>query len=238
LCLFAAIPGLLPFGGDSAKTGRMNWRPCLQTDLTSLAAAIISLLVVVPASFAKEPVPAEEWNQFLLKHPQPHLSWATWKIVGAQEKATASPLQAELLILVEKGVIKSVAIEHSTGFEAADVEVAHWVLTKWRFRPEITHSFTLPVSIIDRRVLRPGDEITAKPITLSHSDIANGKKAKIQNLLLNVDVDHGKITNITVIESSGNPKIDAGAVRWVTKNWLFANNQTGRYRLPVTFSEK
>jgi hypothetical protein len=212
----------------------MNWRPRLQTGLISLAVALISFFTPVAASFAK----GAPFDQFLLKHPQPHLSWATWKIVAAQEKAVASPLQAELLILVEKGVTKSVAITHSTGFETADVEVAHWVLTKWRFRPEITHSFTLPVYIIDDRGLHSGDEITAKPISLSHSDIAHGKKAKIHNLLLNVDVDHGKMTNITVIESSGNPKIDAGAVRWVAKNWLFSNNQTGRYRLPVAFSEK
>jgi hypothetical protein len=61
----------------------MNWRSRLQTGLVSLAVTLISLFTPVAASFAKEAT----FNQLLLKHPQPHLSWATWKIVEAQEKA-------------------------------------------------------------------------------------------------------------------------------------------------------
>jgi hypothetical protein len=93
----------------------VNWRPCLQTGRTSLAAAIISLFVIVPASFAKELTPEEQ---------------------------------------------------------------------------------------------------------------------------LNIDIDHGRITNIRVIESSGDPKLDANTVRWMTTNWAFAKNRTGLFQLAVVFNKK
>jgi hypothetical protein len=127
----------------------MNWRPRLQTGLTSLAAAIISLFVIVPTSLAKELTPEEMLNQILLQHPLPRLGWFTWIIIEAQEKGSPPQLEAKLLITVEKGVTKSVAIRQSTGFKAADTDLARWIRAKWRFRPEITRNFTLPVYVVD-----------------------------------------------------------------------------------------
>jgi hypothetical protein len=214
---------------------RVRWH----VRLIPLAAALTFLFPKASPSFATEPTAEGQYTQILLKHPQPHLSWATWKIVRAQEKAVASPLQARLLISVEKGVTKSVTIAHSTGFEAADLEVAHWVLTKWRFRPEITHSFVLPVYIIDDKVLPAGNRyLGARPPTLTKSEIAQGKKIKNQKLIISVDVVRGRVVNIGVLQSTGDPKLDADGVRWVTNNEVFAKYQTGHFQFPIFHNKK
>jgi hypothetical protein len=203
----------------------MNWRPCLQTGLTSLAAAIISLFVIVPASFAKELTPEEQLNLILLQHPLPRLSWVTWIRIEAQEKGSPPQLEAKLLITVEKGVTRSVAIKQSTGFKAADTDIARWIQAKWRFRPEITRNFILPVYVIDDRKWPSGKGTIAEPLNLTESDVGQSKTAKTRKLLLSIDIDHGRITNIRVIESSGDPKLDANTVRWMTTNWLLRRTE-------------
>jgi hypothetical protein len=108
-----------------------------------------------------------------------------------------------LLITVEKSVTRSVAIKQSTGFKAADTDIARWIQAKWRFRPEITRNFILPVYVIDDRKWPSGAGTIAEPLNLTKSDVGQSKTAKTRKLLLSIDIDHGRITDIRVIESSG-----------------------------------
>jgi len=217
----------------------MKRRVRLHVRLILLAAALTFLFPKASPSLATEPAAEEQYNQILLKHPPPHLSSATWKIVGAEEKRSPLPLEATLVIAVEKGVVKSLAIKHSTGFTAADLELVHWIQTKWRFRPEITRRFTLPVEIVDNKVLPAGNRYLAgRPPSLTKSEIAQGKRITTQKLVLSADVVHGQVINIRVLQSTGDPKMDAGGVRWATQNEVFKNNQTGHFQFAIFHYKK
>ncbi|HEX6563941.1 MAG TPA: energy transducer TonB [Chthoniobacterales bacterium] len=56
-------------------------------------------------------------------------------------------------------------------------------------------------------------------------------------LIVTINVDHGRITNISVARSTGNPKLDNAAIQWVKKNWVFSPDKTGSFRLPVIFNK-
>ena len=148
----------------------MKRRVRLHLRLIPLAAALTFLFPKASPSFATESAAEEQYNQILLKHPQPRLHWATWRTIQAQQKGALSQLAAKLLITVDKGVTKSVAITQSTGFDAADADLVHWIETKWRFRPEITRRFTLPVYVINDAIFSSPHVIVTKARELVGAD--------------------------------------------------------------------
>ena len=216
----------------------MKRRVRLYVRLILLAAALTFLFPKASLSLATEPAAEEQYNQILLKHPRPRLHWATWRMIQAQQKGALSQLAAKLLITVDKGMTKSVAIEQSTGFETADADLVHWIETKWRFRPEITRRFTLPVYVINDSIFSSPHVTVTKALTPPQSDIVHGKSIKNRKLLLDIELDHGKIIDVRVFQSSGNPKLDAATVQWVTTSWTFPKSRTGLYHLPFTFNQK
>jgi hypothetical protein len=131
-----------------------------------------------------------------------------------------------------------VTIERSTGFKPADDEIVHWIQTKWQFRPEITHLYQLPVNVIPPKIITAGTRTIAKPLTLSKSEIAQGVTIKSQKMIISVEVDHGTITKIGVLRTTGDPRLDTAAIRWVKGNWIFKKDLSGRYQLPIEFARK
>ena len=119
----------------------MNWR----SRLISLAAALIPLSSSLPVSLAEEPTGEDQYGRLLFEHSAPELSSETWKIIQTRQKRSIARLTGKLLIIVDKGVTRSVTVEQSTGFKPADDEIVRWIQTKWQFRPEITHLYHLPV---------------------------------------------------------------------------------------------
>jgi hypothetical protein len=212
----------------------MNWR----SRLISLAAALISLCSSLPVSFAAEPTGEDQYGRLLFEHPAPELSSGTWKTIQTRQKGSIARLTGKLLISVDKGVTRSVTVEQSTGFKPADDEIVHWIQTKWQFRPEITHFYRLPVYVIPPKVTTAGTRTIGKPLIVSKSEIAEGVTIKSQKMIISVEVDHGTITKIGVSRSTGDPKLDTAAVRWVKENWVFKKDLSGQFQLPVEFSKK
>ena len=215
----------------------MNWRSRLYTRLISLAAALISLSSSLPV-FAEEPTGEDQYGRVLFAHPAPELSSETWKIIQTRQKGSIARLTGKLLITVEKGVTRSVTIEQSTGFKPADAEIVHWIQTKWQFRPEITHLYQLPVNVIPPKIIAAETRTIAKPLTLTKSEIAQGVTIKSQKMIISVEVDHGTITKIGVLRTTGDPKLDTAAIRWVKGNWIFKKDLSGRFQLPIEFAKK
>jgi hypothetical protein len=57
-------------------------------------------------------------------------------------------------------------------------------------------------------------------------------------MMISLELDHGTIRKIGVLNSSGVSKLDAASVRWVKENWVFTKDQTGLYQMPVVFSRE
>jgi TonB family protein len=73
------------------------------------------------------------------------------------------------------------------------------------------------------------------PLKANKSDLATLKNPETNKLVVRIDVDHGRITNISPVRSTGNPKLDSAAAQWVKDNWVFGPDQTGEFQLPVIF---
>jgi TonB family protein len=69
--------------------------------------------------------------------------------------------------------------------------------------------------------------------TLQSKWLITVEKGVITSVTINID--HGRITNISVARSTGNQKLDNAAIQWVKNNWVFSPNQTGSFQLPVIF---
>jgi hypothetical protein len=206
--------------------------------LCVLTSALTLILPTLSPSSAKEPTDADRLNRLLFEHPALELTPDTWKIIQTRQKESTARLSGKLLIIAEKGVTRSVTIEESTGFKTADDELVHWVQAKWHFRPEITNLYHLPVYLIPPKPLAAGTRMIGKPLTLTSSEIAQGITIKTQKMMISLELDHGIIRKIDVLNSSGNPKLDAASVRWVKENSVFTKDQTGLYQMPVVFSRK
>jgi hypothetical protein len=152
-------------------------------------------------------------------------------------KDSWSPCEAKLLITVEKGAIKSVTTKQSTGFKAADDEIADWIRTKWRFRPGITRTINQSIYISAPRALLAGDRTLTGPLTLTKGDLGKDIAISTERLLIWTEIDQGRLTKIGVLKSTGDPKLDAAAVRWVKENWVFSS-KNGIFEIPVIFSRK
>ena len=126
----------------------------------------------------------------------------------------------------------SFPIRVSTRFKAADDEIAAWIRARWQFRPNITHTFTLPVTVIV-----PATHEDKPPLKLSEADLARLKNGEKRELLLSLGVDHGQITKISILHSTGDSKLDAAAARWIKDNWVFNPAQSGLFNMPVVFSK-
>src|SRR5260221_6770227 len=183
--------------------------------LTSVVALI--LLTLSPSS-AKEPTDGDRLNRLLFEHPALELTPDTWKIIQTRQKESTARLSGKLLIIVEKGVTRSVTIEESTGFKPADDELVHWVQAKWHFRPEITNLYHLPVHLIPPKPVAAGARTIGKPITLTSSEIAQCITTKTQKMMISLGLDHGTIRKIGVLKSTGDPKLDAASDHWVKEN--------------------
>lgn len=208
------------------------------TLLCVLTSALPLLILTLSPSSAKEPTDEDQLNRLLFEHPALELTPDTWKIIQTRQKGSSARLEGKLLIIVEKGVTKSVRIEESTGFKTADDELVHWVQAKWHFRPEITSLYRLPVYLIPPKPVAAGARTIGKPVTLTSSEIAQGITIKTQKMMISLELDHGTIRKIGVLKSTGDPKLDAASVRWVKENWVFTKDQTGLYQMPVVFSRK
>jgi hypothetical protein len=205
--------------------------------LILLVAIVSTLFFKASPSFAKEPTPQEKYDRELLEHPVPVITPATWKTMWPSLKDSWSPSEVKLLITVEKGAIKSVAIKQSTGFKAADDEIADWIRTKWRFQPGTTRTINVPIYISATRALRPGGRILTRPLTLTKGDLGRGIAISTERLLIWTEIDRGRIAKIGVLKSTGDPKLDAAAIRWVKGNWVFSS-KNGIFETPVIFSRK
>ena len=58
-----------------------------------------------------------------------------------------------------------------------------------------------------------------------------------RELLLLLAVDHGQITKISILRSTGDSKLDAAAARWIKDNWVFNPDQSGLFNMPVVFDK-
>jgi hypothetical protein len=193
----------------------------------------VSLLVVVPMSFGKDPNGEDPYSRLLLEHPTPKLSSNTWKTIRSHQKNFSEELEGKLRINVQNGVIESVTISRSTGSKAADAELVKWIEKKWRFRPETTKEINVPVILIAPRTSATGAPIIATPLILRKRELAQLKTIRARRMIIRLEIDHGTITKINVSESTGDPKLDAAAIRWVEEHWIFAKDQSGLFRLPV-----
>jgi hypothetical protein len=94
------------------------------------------------------------------------------------------------------------------------------------------------VYVIPPKALATGTWTIAKPLTLTKSEIPHGVTIKTQRMIISLELDHGAITKIGVLKSTGNPNLDAASVRWVKENWVFNKDQSGLFQLPVEFGKK
>ena len=215
----------------------MHWRrpksKHLVTEFLARAAIFVSLLVVVPLSFGKDPTAGYPYSLVLLEHPMPILSSNTWKAIRSHQTDFSEELEGKLRINVQDGVIKSVTISQTTGSKAADAEVINWIEKKWRFRSEITRRFVLPVILIAPRTSAKGVPLIPTPLILRKKDLNQLKTIRARRMMIRLEIDHGTITRIDVSESTGDPQLDAAAIRWVEKHWICAKDQSGLFRLPV-----
>jgi hypothetical protein len=202
--------------------------------LILLVAIVAALFCRASPSFAKEPTPQEKYDRVLFEHPMPQITPATWKIMWPALKDSWSPAEAKLLITVEKGTIKSVATKQSTGFKAADDEIADWIGTKWRFQPGTTRTINQSIYISAPMALLPGGRTLTRPLTLTKGELGKGVTISTERLLIRTDIDQGRITKISVLKSTGDRKLDAAAVRWVKENWALSS-KSGIFETPVTF---
>jgi hypothetical protein len=108
-------------------------------------------------------------------------------------------------------VIKTVTVLQST--EPADDEIIHWIKTKQHFRPGVTDNFTLPLSVPLPTPREPGP-----PLKAGKSDLATLQNPQANRLIVAINVDHGRISNISIARSTGNPKLDNAAIQWVKNN--------------------
>jgi TonB family protein len=205
--------------------------------LLLLMAIVVALFFKTSPSFAKESTPQEQWDQIAFEHPMPRVTPATWKIMWPVLKDSWSPAEAKLLITVEKGTIKSVAIKQSTGFKAADDDIADWIRTKWHFRPGITRTIGQSIYISAPMAYLPGGRTLTRPLTLTKRDLGKDVTISTERLLIRTDIDQGRITKISVLKSTGDRELDAAAVRWVKENWALSS-KSGVFETPVIFSRK
>jgi hypothetical protein len=215
----------------------MNRRSRLHIDLLPLAAALISFSVSSSASFANEITPQEKYDRILLANPTPQITPATWKTMWPAINNSWSPLEAIVLITVEKGAIKSVTTKQSTGFKAADDEIADWIRTKWRFRPGTTRTITMPIYLNATRALLRGGETLTRPLTLTKRDLGKDVTISTERLLISIEVVQEQITKIRILKSTRDSKLDAAAVRWVRANWT-SSSKNGISLIPIIFSRK
>jgi hypothetical protein len=181
--------------------------------LILLVAIVSTLFFKASPSFAKEPTPQEKYDRELLEHPVPVITPATWKTMWPSLKDSWSPSEVKLLITVEKGAIKS------------------------RFQPGTTRTINVPIYISATRALRPGGRILTRPLTLTKGDLGRGIAISTERLLIWTEIDRGRIAKIGVLKSTGDPKLDAAAIRWVKGNWVFSS-KNGIFETPVIFSRK
>jgi outer membrane biosynthesis protein TonB len=166
----------------------------------------------------------------LLDYPAPRLSLATYKIMGAGRAQKS--LTGKLSIQVKSGTIDTIKVLKSTGFKAADDEIAAWIRARWQFRPGITQTFILPVNVI----LPTANQDKSQP-KLSPADLARLNNGETHELILSIQVDHGQITKVGVLHSTGDPRLDTAAARWIRDTWVFNPDESGSYNLPVVFSK-
>jgi uncharacterized protein with FMN-binding domain len=174
----------------------------------------------------------DQFNTVLSDRPAPRLAPVTWKIIGAGRNQSQKRLSGKLSIQVQSGDIKAVAVLESTRFKAADDEIAAWIRARWQFRPNITHTFTLPVTVVV-----PATQENKPAPKLSEADLARLKNGEQRELFLSIAVDHGQITNISILHSTGDAKLDASAARWIKDNWVFNPDQSGLFKYARSFSQ-
>ena len=167
--------------------------------LLSLA-ALVSLLLSTSARTGAETSTDNRDTQWLLDNPTPRLSPATYHIIDAGRAQKS--LTGKLSIQAKSGTIDAIKVLKSTGFKAADDEIAAWIRARWQFRPGITQTFTLPVTVI----LPTANKGRPSP-KLNPADLARLKNGETRELILSLQVDHGQITKVGVLHSTGNPKL-------------------------------
>jgi TonB family protein len=214
----------------------MNWlpRPSNDSPVDRIMMPLILAFFLVSATvgFAAEPAVKDRYSQVLLKHPTPRLAPSTWKIIEAGKNKSQKQLTGKLSIKVQSGIIKAIAVLESTGFTAADDQIAAWIRARWQFRPNITQSFSLPFTVIPPATLE-----AQPPPKLREVDLAGLKNGETRELILSMELDHGQITKVSILHSTGDPALDSAATRWINDNWVFDPDKTGSFQMPIVFSK-
>ena len=100
--------------------------------------------------------PAEADIKKLLSSPRPHLTVNTWRKLEFNIPA-GKAVECTASIKVTSGAVVLVKMSQSTGLKAADDEICDWIKRQWRFNPELSGTFTMPL------VLHPAEATVTTP---------------------------------------------------------------------------
>lgn len=104
------------------------------------------LLLVLAASVSLSPTKAE--TKKLLSAPQPQLSDRTWSQLKRTQAGRA--VECNISMGVKQGQVLWVRMSKTTGLKAADDEICSWVKRTWRFNPDMSGTFSLPLVLHPR----------------------------------------------------------------------------------------
>jgi hypothetical protein len=184
-----------------------------------LLSVVLVLLICSGSMPAAETVGTgdKQYDRLMSQHPAPKLTGDAWQAILSGENGSRKEITSKLHVKVVEGRIRSVEVKQTSGFKFLDSELINWVQTQWHFRPNITDDLYLPIVI------------PLPPIVTVTTDAVRSA----QPLVLHLVVDHGVIKKMDLLHSSGDRLVDNVAALWVKQHWLFAQDQSGEFQLPV-----
>jgi hypothetical protein len=99
------------------------------------------LVLVLAASVSLSPAKAE--TRKLLRCPRPELTSNTWSQLRYIQAGHA--VACKISMGVKRGEVLWSTMLKTTGLKTADDEICNWVKRTWRFNPEISGTFSLPL---------------------------------------------------------------------------------------------
>jgi hypothetical protein len=103
--------------------------------------SLSTLLLVLAASVSLSPAKAE--TRELLRCPRPELTSNTWRQLRYIQAGHA--VACKISMGVKRGEVLWTTMSKTTGLKTADDEICNWVKHTWRFNPEISGTFSLPL---------------------------------------------------------------------------------------------
>jgi hypothetical protein len=115
----------------------------------SVGRSLSIFLLVLAASVSLSPAKAE--TRKLLRSPRPELTSNTWSQLRYIQAGQA--VECKISMGVKRGEVLWTTMSKTTGLKAADDEICNWVKRTWRFSPDMSGTFSLPLVLHPRQAL-------------------------------------------------------------------------------------